>query len=136
MNWLYSSIIALICWGIWGVLAKLASRYMEWSQVFVISSIASLIATVAVFVFFKPQIDVSSPGFNYSLLAGAAGSLAVVAFFAALGTGKASIVVPLTALYPVITIILSYLILSERISPTRGVGILLALAAIIFLSIE
>jgi transporter family protein len=53
-----------------------------------------------------------------------------------MGAGKASIVVPLTALYPVVTIILSYLILGERISPLKGVGTILALFTIILMSID
>ena len=81
-------------------------------------------------------MDVHSPGIVYALLAGATGALALVAFYNALSAGKASIIVPLTALYPVVTIVISFLILSERISPLKGVGIALAVAAIILLSIE
>ncbi len=65
-----------------------------------------------------------------------AGALAVVAFYSAMGYGKAMIVVPLTALYPIITIIVSYLVLSEKIKPLQGVGVVLAIAAILLISID
>ncbi len=136
MDWLLSSLIALISWGLWGVFSKLASRYFDYHQVYVASGIVSLIAFPVVFFLLRPQIDVKSPGFGYAVLAGVAGTSALMAFYSAVGSGKASIVVPLTALYPVVTIILSYLILSERISPFKGVGIILALVAILFLSID
>lgn len=136
MNWLFASLVALIGWGLWGVLIRLASNYWNWSQIFVVSSIATIVTSLAVFVFAKPQINALSPGFGYSLLAGVAGALAVVAFYSAMGGGKAMIVVPLTALYPIVTIIVSYLVLSEKIKPLQGVGVILALAAILFMSID
>ncbi len=136
MNWLVYSLIALLSWGLWGFFLKLASNYLDWTQVYVLSGIVTLVSLVVVFFLGKPQIDVHSQGFAYALLAGVVNVVAVVAFFIALGVGKASIVVPLTALYPVITIIISFLILSERITPLKGVGVALALAAILLLSIE
>jgi transporter family protein len=136
MNWLVYSLIALICWGLWGVFVKLASNYLNWTQVFVISGIVSLVTLIIVFFVGRPQIDAHSPGFIYALLAGVTSAVAVVAFYGALDAGKASIVVTLTALYPVVTIIISFLILSERISPLKGVGVALALAAILLLSVD
>jgi len=58
-----------------------------------------------------------------------------VAFVFALSSGgKASIVVPMTALYPVITIVLSVAILREQITPVHGAGVALALVAVVLLS--
>ena len=48
--------------------------------------------------------------------------------------GKASIVVPVTVMYPVVTIVLSVAILKEQITPTRGMGIIFALIAVFLLS--
>jgi transporter family protein len=60
----------------------------------------------------------------------------LLGFYSALDGGKAPIVVPLTALYPIVTVLLSFLVLSERISPIKAVGVVLALVAILLLSIE
>jgi acetyl-CoA decarbonylase/synthase complex subunit gamma len=43
--------------------------------------------------------------------------------------GDVIAVVPLTSLYPVITVVLSYFILSEKLTVTKGLGIIPALAA-------
>lgn len=136
MNWLMSCLVAMVCWGFWGFLMKLASEHFNWHQMFVVTSVVTLAASSLIFVFLKPSINVHSPGFGYALLAGVAGAFALVAFYTAIGVGKAIIVVPLTALYPVITIILSYLILDEKISLVKGVGIMLALVAILLVSID
>jgi transporter family protein len=59
---------------------------------------------------------------------------AIIPFYLALGTGKAAIIVPLTALYPVVTLMLSLLILQEKVTLLQAVGIILALVAIILMS--
>ena len=136
MNWIAASLIALVCWGLWGFFVRMASKYLDWTQVLVISGVVSLVTALIVFFVGKPQMDLHSPGLVYALLAGVTSAVAVVAFYVALGSGKASIVVPFTALYPVVTIVISFLVLSERISPLKGVGIAFALVAILLLSIE
>jgi len=136
MNWLVASVIALICWGVWGVLVKQASKYYGWPQILVVSSIATVAASLTIFLVIKPNITLSSPGFSYSLLAGLLSAIALLGFYSALEGGKATIVVPLTALYPIVTVLLSFLVLSERISATKAVGVILALVAILLLSIE
>ncbi|MBI2654615.1 EamA family transporter [Candidatus Woesearchaeota archaeon] len=56
-------------------------------------------------------------------------------FLFTLSKAKASILVPLTALYPIITIVLSFILLKERVTPAQGIGIVLAIVAGVLLSI-
>ena len=72
----------------------------------------------------KSRVNISM-----ALLTGILGSAGAISFFLALQHGRASLVVPLSALYPVITIILSLLILNERPSFLQGLGIALAIVA-------
>lgn len=57
------------------------------------------------FIFLRPQIDFKSLGLEYSVLAGLAATSAATAFYSALNSGKARIVVSLTALYPIVTLL-------------------------------
>jgi uncharacterized membrane protein len=61
--------------------------------------------------------------------------IGVIFFYRALSTGDASRVVVFTALYPLIAVILSVLILHESITLYKVIGIVCALAAVIFLSL-
>ena len=54
-------------------------------------------------------------------------------YFIAADKGKASTVVTLTALYPLVTLILSYLLLSESINLKQFFGVVFALIAIYLL---
>jgi len=119
-----------------GFITKLTYKYFSWHQILVVTNIIPFATSLLILALLKPSINIHSPGFGYALLAGVTSALGMIAFYSALGIGKAIIVVPLTALYPVITIILSYLILHEEISLTRGVGLMLALVAIVLISMD
>ena len=54
----------------------------------------------------------------------------VLFVFALSHGGEASIVVPMTGMYPVVTIVLSVAIFKEQITPTTGMGIIFALIAV------
>ncbi|OAG27944.1 EamA family transporter [Thermodesulfatator autotrophicus] len=62
-----------------------------------------------------------------------AGVLGMFTYFSLLKTGQASKVVPLTAAYPLVTAILSLLILGERITLMRFSGIIITILGLIIL---
>jgi drug/metabolite transporter (DMT)-like permease len=63
--------------------------------------------------------------------------LAAWFLFAAFEKGaKASVAIPLTALYPLVTIGLAFVFLSERLTSLEWVGVLLALGGAAMLSYE
>ncbi len=101
-----------------------------------LSSLASFAVTLAFIFYLRP----SMPNFNRfsiaAVVAGLAGSLGYVFFVKALERGEASIVLPLTALYPAVTVVLAFLFLHEKISMHQLIGILLAVVAVVLLSYE
>jgi len=135
MNWLILSIITIITWGTMGLLIKLAYQHTNWPQIYILTNAIMFASSLLIYISQKPTITMGSQGFNYALIAGIASVIGTIAFYSALQAGKAIIVIPLTSLYPVITVILSYLILHEQITLTKGLGILLALIAIVLVAI-
>src|SRR5207249_5367597 len=70
-------------------------------------------------------------------LGGLLNGLGALTSFAALKQGgKASVVIPIINLYPLVTIGGVWLFLGEKLSATQIMGIVLALAAVVFLSQE
>jgi len=136
MNWLILSIITIISWGIMGLIVKLATKHTNWTQIYIITNTIIFAAALIIYITQKPTITIGSTGFNYALAAGIISTIGTIAFYLAIQGGKAIIVIPLTSLYPVITVVLSYLILHEEITLTKGLGIILALIALILVSIE
>lgn len=131
-EWLVLSLVSMILWGLWGFTGKVAVDSQGWSSAFTIASISAIIVTLGFFAYQRPPIKEIS---WYAIAAGAIGTLGTLAFYLALERGRASIVVPLTALYPGITILLSFLVLGEKVSFYQGVGILLAMASMVLMSL-
>jgi len=136
INWLVLSIITIITWGFVGFFLKLASKYSSWTEIYIVSNVALFVVSLLLFISQKPSISVGSHGFNYAMIGGIMMSLAAITFYIAIQVGKAIIVIPLTSLYPVVTIVLSYLILHEEISLTKGFGIILAVLALVLVAID
>jgi len=72
---------------------------------------------------------------SYILISAALNAIGAWALLAAMKHGgKASIVVPLTALYPLVVVLTAPIILHESISFFQGLGVISALIAVVLLS--
>ena len=132
--WLVFSAITVVAWGIVGLLQKLSTNF--------ISAESSLIWLVVGFLLLEPFFYPGAAVFHYSrwnlawaLLSGVLNALGAWALFAALKSGgKASIVSPLTALYPLVVIMLVPFVLHESVTRLQLAGVACALIAVVLLS--
>ncbi len=118
----------MVLWGFWAFFLKLAGNQNPYLTL-TASAIGSVLSVLCVFPF-KPIWTVSYPIAFWGLAAGFAGTVGMFLFLAALQRGKTPIVVTLTALYPLVTIILSVSILRETVTLKQWLGVALALVAI------
>lgn len=133
-TWYLYSLLTVLMWGVWGVFSKLASANSRPRQVLIFQSVGVLAFALVVLIIERFRIEWSVPGFSWSVAAGFFTFIGFLTFFAALEKGKASTVVTLSALYPVVTILLSVIFLREKISLREGAGIVLALIASVLLA--
>jgi transporter family protein len=77
----------------------------------------------------KFKVEWNGAGFSWAALGGFFAFVGFLTFFAALDKGDTSTVVTLSALYPMVTILISIAFLHERLTQRQGVGIVLALIA-------
>ena len=78
-----------------------------------------------------PTLKADRLGIVYGVLNGVLATLGMLAFYAAMERGRASIVGPVTALFPIVTVVGSTLVLRERLNGVQCVGVCLALAAML-----
>lgn len=71
---------------------------------------------------------------TFAVLGGVDAALGTVCFYLLLARERVSLTVPMTSLYPAVTVILSVLFLKEHLSGSHVLGILFALAAVALLS--
>ena len=127
-DWRFYIVLYIILSGIWGVLAKSASNRIDvLTQTFVATMGASLVVIAATFRSLQWQ---STLGISIATIAGILGGFSTIIFYAALRRAPANIVIPLSSLYIVLTVILSFFFLRETIHLKQFAGILLGLLAI------
>jgi bacterial/archaeal transporter family protein len=134
--WVVYALIALVLWGIAGVLQKLATNHIS-SELSTVLFAAAFIP-VAVLLMFTNQMTwaFSSRGWMLVLLYGALIGIGTLVLFAAYREGKASVVTALYALYPALTVLLAIPIFDEQLNAQKAVATGLALAAGVALSYE
>ncbi len=132
--WFLFAAVVLIFWGACGIFQKLSTNY--------ISAESALICLIVGFVLLEPLVYPRQSLFHYStwnltwgLLSGVLSNLGAWGLYAAMRSGgKASIVAPFCALYPLVVVALAPFLLHESITRLQGVGVLCALVAVALLS--
>ena len=134
--WFWYALVVLISWGVVGLLQKLSTNHLsaEWA----------LLWLAVGFFLLEPWLypgrvifAYSFRGLRWAFLGGILNALGAWALLAAMKSGgKASIVAPFTALYPVVVVFSAPIILHESITARQAVGVVCALIAVVLLSTE
>jgi transporter family protein len=139
-KWLIWALVTIVLWGTWGLVSKIASAGMDAyvNQLLYTAGLAPLLVFVAWTVHGRSAIDRRegrAMGVFWAFLTGILGGVGNIFFFQAMIVGgKASVVAPVTALFPMITVMLALIILHERLGGRQWIGLALAFVAIYLLS--
>jgi uncharacterized membrane protein len=133
-DWLLPTGLALFAWMFWGFLPKLAARHINAQSAMVYQVLGGLVIGLAVLINLKFKVDFNVPGMLYGLVIGLLGFFGALMYLIAASKGPLALVAPITALYPMGVILLSFLILGETITTKQGFGIGLSLVSIYLIS--
>jgi bacterial/archaeal transporter family protein len=136
-SWMLLSIATVLLWGSWGLESKIiVDRISPWmNQVLFSIGLLPLLGWMLFWKNLRQATGQPKKGAAYGLLTGIFGGLGNVTFYLALSQGKASVIVPMIGLAPLITVILALVFLKESINRVQAVGVVLALIPIYLLSI-
>ena len=136
-KWLLYSILAALSWGAWGVVSKVAADAVPPLQNQVLSTLGLLAPAALVW---SLQRSGSGAGARRgwwlaygSGLTGALGNLALLSSLS--GGGQAAVVFPLTAVYPLLTVLAAWWWLGEELRWVQALGVALALASILLFNV-
>jgi transporter family protein len=113
---------------------KLATNQMPPRNVYLVAVVGMIVVALSVLATSDFPLPMNAKGVFFAFIAGTCSSLGGLLFLNAVSRGKASVVIPFTALYPLVTIILSFIILNETITARQGIGIVLALISMVLLA--
>jgi transporter family protein len=135
--WLFFSMIALVLWGITGVTQKLSTNRITSARSFLWFCWAMVALSGAVLLVAHPHWNLGRVVVISAIAGGALNGLGAWTSFRALESGgKASIVISLISLYPLLTVLLAVVILGERLTAMQMAGAGIAIVAAILLSLE
>ena len=135
--WFVYAVVTMLCWGVWGALIEHPERngfpatlgYAVWAFTMVPCAAVAL-----ALIGWTPDLDLRSV--LLGLAAGFLGAAGQLVLFNALRRGPAYLVFPVISLSPVVSVLLSVLLLGEAATPRAWTGIVCALVAMPLLSYQ
>jgi bacterial/archaeal transporter family protein len=127
----------ILMWGLWGFFGKLAlQKGMAPTTMFLAEVLTSAACTVPLVLVLLRNHSLSPlpTSWNvFGVLSGAGLALGLLCYYVALEKTQASLLVPLTAMYPVVSVLLSYAVLHEKLSLHQWVGVVLVVGGAMLL---
>lgn len=133
-GWLVPALGTLVVWGLWAFLPKLAMLTMDVYSVLFYEAIGSLLVILPILLGLKFKIQGSKEAVIITAVAATLTATTLVAYFYALKNGPVAVIVTLTAMYPVVAILLARVFLKEKINPVQCLAIGMAVLAILLLA--
>ncbi|MET4568860.1 DMT family transporter [Rhodanobacter soli] len=135
--WLTYAVATVVLWGVWGALSPLSSEH-GFPETLVYCVWAMTMIPPALYILWRSGwvLERSPRAVIYGLTIGMLGAGGQMLLFHTLTIGPAYFVFPIISLSPVVTIVLSFLLLRERTGWTGTLGIVLALVALPMLDLS
>ncbi len=137
MVWIGFAILALVLWGITGVTQKLSTNRISSERSFLWFCWAMVAISAVLVIAARPSWQIGTTVLLCSVAGGALNGLGAWTSFRALESGgKASIVISLISLFPLLTVLLAVTLLHEKLTLMQVAGAVIAIGAAILLSLE
>jgi drug/metabolite transporter (DMT)-like permease len=134
--WMAYSLLTLLLFGMSCITQKFTTRYISDELSTIFFTVGFVPLAIVIWLVGSPPWNLSVRDWTVGIAVGLLMAIGTLALFAAMRRGKASIVTPLTALYPLVTVILAVAFLNEHLGLTKIAGIATALIAAMALSKE
>jgi drug/metabolite transporter (DMT)-like permease len=130
--------VAATCWGIWGVLSKGPSRELSGWMTQILFTFALIPSAIAACCSKHIRTGTNKPlGLFWGFVSGLLAAAGNIAFYLALEKGaETAIAIPLTNVYPLVTLVIAWFWFKERLNGIQALGLFIAVAAIVLLSGE
>jgi uncharacterized membrane protein len=131
-GWVLPTLLYIVFLGASGVTTKLALRTITWEQMVLwvpIVYVGASLVLLATGTRFPLGV-----GGGWAAVTAVCVASALILFFIALTHGDAATVVPVSSVYPLITLAGAALFLSEKITLIRGLGTALVVAGVVLLA--
>ena len=127
-------LLAMVGWGVWVVLANVATRTLEPEVAMIVSYATSVVVALGYVARQPGSVTFDRAGVAYALAAGVFAGGGAVAFYAGLERGQTGIVATVSALYFVVAALLGIAFLGESLEWRDALGIAFAVLSVALLA--
>jgi transporter family protein len=137
-NWFLLTMVSLAFFGLTGITQKVSTNNISFEMSFIYFAIADTVVSLFVIAFEPLSWRTLQPGaLALAALGGLLNGLGALTSFAALEKGgKASVVIPIINLFPIITVVGAWLFMGEGLTGRQMWGLALAFGSVVLLSRE
>lgn len=127
-GWIVPTFAYVLLIGALGVVSKLALGSLGWPTLIFWTTLGYAAITVVLLVL--GEVEIAGPGTGWAIATAALAIGGLIALYIALASGDASKVAPIAAAYPIVTVLLAAVALSETVSPLRYAGALVVVIGV------
>ncbi len=132
LNWRFLIFYYILMSGLWGFFLKIIMKHLDWKTTLFYVWIG---LSIVYFILLLKRINVGYSKFHlFAIFTGIIAALATIAFYKVLSLKPASLVIPLSALYVLITSLLCLIFLKESFTLRIFLGIVFSFISIILLT--
>lgn len=132
--WLGFAILAMLLWGLWAFLPRIATRTLDLPTTLFFQQLGAMSMGVVVLAVSRFKLKLEPTGIQWAYLTGLLGVCGLLCYFQAVSRQRVSVVIMVTALYPIVTLLLSMVFLREKLALLHWIGVGLAMVAILLMS--
>jgi len=128
-SWMLYALLTLVLFGMSCITQKLATRCISDELCTIFFTIGFVPLAIVIWAAGSPPWNLGIKDWAFGIAVGLLMATGTLALFAAFRRGKASVVTPLVALYPLVTVILAVVFLNEHLDSVKIAAIAMALIA-------
>lgn len=133
-EWLIPTLGAVICWAGWAFLPKIALQHLDAKSILIYEVLGGLTIALLILVNLNYKLELDLRSSSIAFASGVLNILGVLCYLQAISKGKIALVSTISALYPLLVIILALLFLQESLTSKQFLGAGFGVLAIILLS--
>ena len=131
---LLAPLAALLLWGLWAFLPKLAMQNMQPHSVIFYEAVGGWLVTLPLLFFIKGKLVRNKMGIGLVFCGSNLGIIAILCYYTALKIGPVATVSTITAMYPIVVMTLARIFLKEKMNRLQFVAAAMAMVAIYLLA--
>lgn len=132
--WYLPAFIAFVLWGLWAFIPKITVQYLDPRSALFFQALGAFAFGLAVLASLEFRPMLHARAVPLALLTGLLGVGGGFAYLYAVARGPVGLIAILTALYPILTLLLAFLFLGETVTPRQFAGIILGIIALVLIA--